>query len=120
MILKFGGFNVLKHASRNENFFCFLLFIFLILSLSFFFYFFLSCILWFSISQVPKLCCFHKIENSHLISCLISSSWWLSSHCYLSWRLYSKLFFSFLGFVGWHMFHCNGHLLGVHILVVIF
>jgi len=29
-------------------------------------------------------CCFHKIENSHLVSCLISSSWWLSSHCYLS------------------------------------
>jgi len=122
MILKFRGFNVLGHASRNENFFRFLFLIILILSLRFLFYFFLSCILCFSISQVPKLRCFHKIENSHLVSCLISSSWWLSSHCYLSWRLFSKLIL-FLGFVGRHMFHCNGHLswgahLGGHFLIV--
>ncbi len=88
-----GGFNVLGHASRNKSFFRFLLLILLILSLSFLLYFSLSCILCFSISQVPKLCCFHKIENSHLVSCLISSSWWLSSYCYLFWRLSFKTIF---------------------------
>ncbi len=119
MILKFGGFNVLGHGSKNDSFFHFLLLILFILSLSFLLIFTLSCILCFSISQVPKLHCFHKIENSHLVSCLISSSWWLSSHCYLFWRLSSKLIF-LVCFVGWHIFHCSDHLLGVRILVIIF
>jgi len=63
MILKFGGFNVLGHGSRNDSFFHFLLLILFILSLSFLLIFTLSCILCFSISQVLKLCCFHQIEN---------------------------------------------------------
>jgi len=94
MILKFGGFDVLGHGSRNESFFCFLLLILLILSLSFLLSFSLNCIFCFSISQVLELYFFHQIENSHLVSCLTSSSsWWLSPHCYLSWRSSSKLIF---------------------------